>query len=41
MDVISLGDFHLTNGGNTVFRFNIPPEKRILAGKGPGDTAPK
>ena len=28
MDVISLGDFHLTNDGNTVFRFNIPPEKR-------------
>ncbi len=26
MDVISLGDFHLTNGGNTVFKFVIPPE---------------
>ena len=26
MDVISLGDFHLTNDGNTVFRFAIPPE---------------
>lgn len=26
MDVISLGDFHLTNGGNTVFKFTIPPE---------------
>ena len=26
MDVISLGDFHLTNDGNTVFKFVIPPE---------------
>ena len=26
MDVISLGDLHLTNDGNTVFRFAIPPE---------------
>ena len=26
MDVISLGDFHLTNEGNTVFKFAIPPE---------------
>ena len=26
MDVISLGDFHLTNYGNTVFKFVIPPE---------------
>ena len=26
MDVISLGDFHLTNDGNTVFKFTIPPE---------------
>ena len=28
MDIITQGDFHLTNDGNTVFRFNIPPEKR-------------
>ena len=28
MDVISLGDLHLTNDGNTVFSFHIPPEKR-------------
>ena len=28
MDVISLGDFHLTNDGNTVFKFVIPPEER-------------
>ena len=27
MDVISLGDFHLTNDGNTVFKFVIPPEE--------------
>ena len=27
MDVISLGDFHLTNDGNTVFKFAIPPEE--------------
>ena len=27
MDVISLGDFHLTNDSNTVFKFVIPPEK--------------
>ncbi|MBP5322098.1 MAG: hypothetical protein J6334_14065 [Kiritimatiellae bacterium] len=26
MDVISLGDLHLTNNGNTVFKFAIPPE---------------
>ena len=26
MDVISLGDLHLTNDGNTVFKFAIPPE---------------
>ena len=26
MDVISLGDFHLTNDGNTVFKFVILPE---------------
>lgn len=26
MDVISLGDFHLTNDGNTVSKFVIPPE---------------
>ena len=26
MDVISLGDFHLTNSGNSVFRFALPPE---------------
>ena len=26
MDVISLGDFHLTNDGNTVFKFTIPSE---------------
>ena len=30
MDVISLGDLHLTNDGNTVFRFHIPPEKRSV-----------
>ena len=28
MDVISLGDFHLTNDGNTVFKFVIPPEEK-------------
>lgn len=28
MDVISLGDLHLTNDGNTIFSFYIPPEKR-------------
>jgi len=28
MDVISLGDFHLTNDCNTVFKFVIPPEER-------------
>ena len=27
MDVISLGDFHLMNDGNTVFKFVIPPEE--------------
>ena len=27
MDVISLGDFHLTNNGNTIFKFVIPPEE--------------
>ena len=27
MDVISLGDFHLTYGGNTIFKFVIPPEE--------------
>ena len=27
MDVISLGDFHLANDGNTVFKFVIPPEE--------------
>lgn len=27
MDIITQGDFHLTNDGSTVFRFNIPPEK--------------
>ena len=26
MDVISLGDLHLTNGGNTVFKFASPSE---------------
>ena len=28
MDIITQGDFHLTNDGKTVFSFNIPPEKR-------------
>ena len=28
MDIITLGDFHLTNNGNTVFKFTIPPESR-------------
>ena len=28
MDIITLGDFHLTNDGHTVFKFVIPPESR-------------
>ena len=28
MDVITRGDFHLTNNGNTVFKFAIPPEAK-------------
>ena len=31
MDIITQGDFHLTNDGNTVFSFNIPPKKRASA----------
>jgi hypothetical protein len=26
MDIITLGDFHLTNDNGTVFKFAIPPE---------------
>ena len=28
MDIITQGDFHLTNDGHTVFKFMIPPESR-------------
>ena len=28
MDIITLGDFHLTNNGNTVFKFAIPLEAK-------------
>ncbi len=28
MDIITRGDFHLTNNGNTVFKFAIPPEAK-------------
>ena len=28
MDIITRGDFHLTNDGNTVFKFAVPPEAK-------------